>query len=129
MDHNVIAARDTPVLLNFFKVLGSTSKDVFPLNKSCRGEGPGNKNQGFAMVWIATIHSELMVCVCGLDVQVSTNKPSLVQTLVLREVTSSANQDAVNFMVATHKWKSIQCMQILSIPNDCSAYLLHSYLF
>ena len=32
------------------------------------------------------------------------------------------------FLLTNHNSKDIQCMQILNIPNDCSANLLHSYL-
>ena len=35
----------------------------------------------------------------------------------------------LSFFFARHNSKSIRCMQILNIPNDCSANLLHSYLF
>ena len=34
-----------------------------------------------------------------------------------------------SFLFISPNLKSIQCMQILNIPSDCSANLLHSYLF
>ena len=29
------------------------------------------RNRDFAMMWVATIHPEVLMCVCGLDMQVS----------------------------------------------------------
>ena len=31
------------------------------------------RDRDFAMVWVAAVYWEVLVCVCGLDMQVSTN--------------------------------------------------------
>ena len=56
-------------------------------------------NQGFIIMWMATIHSEILVCVVGLTCRSVPIKPSLRQTLVSRKVTYAAHQNAVNLMV------------------------------
>ena len=51
------------------------------------------------MMWVATIHSEVLMCICGLDMHVSANRAVPQVDPVLRKVTSSADHEAVNLMV------------------------------
>ena len=57
------------------------------------------RDQGFAMLWTAAIHLEVLMCVRGLDVQVSAHLAVPQVDPRVDEVTSSANHEAVNLMV------------------------------
>ena len=51
------------------------------------------------MMWIAIIHSEVLMRVCGFDMQVSIDQPSLKQTLISKKVIYLANHESVHVMV------------------------------
>ena len=51
------------------------------------------------MLWTAAIHLEVLMCVRGLDVQVSAHLALPQVDPRVEEVTSSANHEAVNLMV------------------------------
>ena len=51
------------------------------------------------MLWMAAIHSEVLMCVRGLDVQVSADLAVHQVDSHVEEVTSSADHEAVNLMV------------------------------
>ena len=54
----------------FFKFTGPLLKVTFLRTNLPEAECLTIQNRGFAMMWVATIHTEVLMCVRGLDMQV-----------------------------------------------------------
>ena len=55
----------------FLEFAGSLLKMLFLRTNTSKAKRLTVKNRGFAMLWEAAFHLEVLVCVSGLDVQVS----------------------------------------------------------
>ena len=84
------------------------------------------RGRRFAVLWMAAIHSEVLMCVRGFDVQVSANLAIHQVTFVSRKVTSSADDEAVNLMVTVdvfYENSQRRCFQLVLLPSTKRIFL------
>ena len=70
--HCLIAALETPALLHVIQVCGSLLKMFILRTNLSEVKRLPIRNRGFAMMWVAAFHPEVLVHLRGLDMQVST---------------------------------------------------------
>ena len=66
----LVAALDTPTLIDVFKVAGLLLKLTFLRTDFSKAERLTIPNRDFVMMWVATIHLEVLMSVRGLDMHV-----------------------------------------------------------